>query len=178
MHNGTVDRTSLAPPDGPGSDRSRRYALLDAAFLDDPYPTYRELRELDPVYRDRRFLGWIVSRCNDVQAVLRDPTVSSRRPLADESIPRSLEPIADELRDLRRRIATRRARGATDCGGLMLRAPFSARDWARRRARRRSCAHLGILGCGIPSALAPPHCARLAFEGTFPRASSPAFGTM
>jgi cytochrome P450 len=37
-----------------------------------------------------------------VQTILRDPTVSSRRPLADEPIPRSLEPIADELRELRR----------------------------------------------------------------------------
>jgi cytochrome P450 len=97
-----VDRTSLAPRNEPGSDRSRRYPLLDAAFLDDPYPTYRELREHDPVYRDRRLMGWIVSRYDDVQAVLRDSSVSSQRPLADEPIPRSLEPIADELRELRR----------------------------------------------------------------------------
>jgi cytochrome P450 len=92
----------MAPRDGSGSDRSRRYTLLDAAFLDDPYPTYRQLREHDPVYRDRRFLGWIVSRYEDVQAVLRDPMVYSRRPLAEEPIPRSLELIADELRELRR----------------------------------------------------------------------------
>jgi cytochrome P450 len=103
MHNGVVD-TSVAPRDRPGSGHGLpgRYALLDAAFLDDPYPTYRQLREHDPVYRDRRFLGWIVSRYDGVQAVLRDPSVSSRRPLADEPIPRSLQPIADELRDLRR----------------------------------------------------------------------------
>jgi cytochrome P450 len=102
LQNGAVDTTGVALRNEPGSDRSRRYPLLDAAFLDDPYPSYRQLREHDPVYMDRRFLGWIISRYDDVQAVLRDPTVSSRRPLADEPIPRSLEPIADELRELRR----------------------------------------------------------------------------
>ena len=84
---------------GAGFDYSRRYAMLDTAFLDDPYPTYRQLREHDPVYRDRRFLGWIVSRYEDVQAILRDPTISSQRPLADERIPRSLEAIGDEPRE-------------------------------------------------------------------------------
>jgi hypothetical protein len=44
-------------------------------------PSNQQFREHDPVCRDRRFLGWIVSRY-DVQNILRDPTVSSRRDLA------------------------------------------------------------------------------------------------
>jgi cytochrome P450 len=67
-----VDTGSSAARSRVGADQGRRYALLDKAFLDDPYKTYRQLRERDPVYRDRRFLGWIVSRYDDVQAVLRD----------------------------------------------------------------------------------------------------------
>jgi hypothetical protein len=40
----------------------RRFELLDAASLDDPYPLYKEIRSVAPVYRDRRFLGWILTR--------------------------------------------------------------------------------------------------------------------
>lgn len=105
MHNRAVDAEAIiATQDAARGVRAqgrRRYALLDAAFLDDPYPTYRLLREHDPVYRDRRFLGWIISRYDDVLAVLRDPTISSQRPLPDEPIGRSLQPIVDEVRDLR-----------------------------------------------------------------------------
>ena len=54
-----------------------------------------------PVYRDRRFLGWILTRYEDVASVLKDPRVSSVRPTADEVIPTSLASIADRLRELR-----------------------------------------------------------------------------
>ena len=54
-----------------------------------------------PVYRDRRFLGWILTRYADVASVLKDPRVSSVRPTADEVIPTSLASIADRLRELR-----------------------------------------------------------------------------
>ena len=59
-----------------------RYELLAPAVLEDPYPTYAEIRATDPVYRDRRFLGWMLTRYDDVAAVLRDPQVSSLRPTA------------------------------------------------------------------------------------------------
>jgi pimeloyl-[acyl-carrier protein] synthase len=79
----------------------RRFELLDAASLDDPYPVYEEMRAVAPVYRDRRFLGWILTRYEDVASVLKDPRVSSVRPTADEVIPTSLASIADRLRELR-----------------------------------------------------------------------------
>jgi cytochrome P450 len=57
------------------------YELLDPAVLQDPYPLYRQMRDEAPVYRDRRFMGWILTRYEDVLAVLRDPRVSSQRPV-------------------------------------------------------------------------------------------------
>ena len=69
--------------------------------MDNPYPLYAELRAAAPVYRDRRFFGCILTRYDDVVAVLKDSRLSSRRPTADERVPRSLTAIADELRELR-----------------------------------------------------------------------------
>jgi len=43
----------------------------------DPHPYYRRLRERDPVHRSRLGGGWVLSRYDDVLAVLRDPTWSS-----------------------------------------------------------------------------------------------------
>jgi cytochrome P450 len=78
-----------------------RYELLDPSVLQDPYPLYRQMRDEAPVYRDRRFMGWILTRYDDVLAVLRDPRVSSQRPLATEPVGRSLASIATEVREIR-----------------------------------------------------------------------------
>src|ERR1700687_1379207 len=71
-----------------------RYELLDPSVLQDPYPLYRQMRDEAPVYRDRRFMGWILTRYDDVLAVLRDPRVSSNRPLASGPVGWALAPIA------------------------------------------------------------------------------------
>jgi len=56
--------------------------------LQDPYPLYRQMRDEAPVYRDRRFIdlsGGILTRHDDVLAMLRDPRLSSQqRPLASD----------------------------------------------------------------------------------------------
>jgi cytochrome P450 len=44
----------------------------------DPYPFYRWLRETAPVYWDDAWQTWIVSRYNDVTALLRDERLSAR----------------------------------------------------------------------------------------------------
>ena len=45
---------------------------LDPGYIADPYPTYRKLRERDP-YHESRLTGMlIVSRYEDVDAILRD----------------------------------------------------------------------------------------------------------
>jgi hypothetical protein len=51
-------------------------AGADAAFVDDPYPTYAALRTHDPVHA----LGpgsWLLTRYDDVLALYRDPAASS-----------------------------------------------------------------------------------------------------
>ena len=49
-----------------------RYDPFDATIIDDPYPTYRLLRDEDPVYRDSQTDTWVLSRHNDVQTALLD----------------------------------------------------------------------------------------------------------
>jgi cytochrome P450 len=44
----------------------------DAAFLDNPYPTYTRLRDEDPVHREASG-AWLLSRYDDVIGALRDP---------------------------------------------------------------------------------------------------------
>lgn len=53
--------------------------FLDPAFLEDPYPAYRRLRQESPVAYLEDDEMWVVSRYDDVVSVLRDPgTFSSR----------------------------------------------------------------------------------------------------
>jgi len=46
--------------------------IMDPALFDDPYPTYRLLRDEVPVYYDRKNALWVVSRYDDVVAVAKD----------------------------------------------------------------------------------------------------------
>ena len=46
--------------------------LFTPAFKHDPFPTYRILRDLHPVYRDPRTGAWLLSRFEDVYAALAD----------------------------------------------------------------------------------------------------------
>lgn len=51
-----------------------RHPIVDAAFLADPYPSYRALREAGPVHWSEEFFGgaWLLTRHADVERVLRD----------------------------------------------------------------------------------------------------------
>jgi cytochrome P450 len=55
--------------------------MLDASFLNDPYPTYHALRAAGPLHWSQEFFGgaWLLPHYADVAAVLRDPRFSSRR---------------------------------------------------------------------------------------------------
>ena len=48
------------------------YDLTSAEVREDPYPTYRALREIDPVHRLRLVDAWVLTRYRDVETVLRD----------------------------------------------------------------------------------------------------------
>ena len=50
---------------------------LRAELRRDPYPYYRRLRERDPVHRSYGASGWVLTRYDDIQAVLADRTVSA-----------------------------------------------------------------------------------------------------
>ena len=53
------------------------YDPLDAAFLADPYDTYRALRDHDPVHRHEDPPFYALSRFEDVWAAVRDPETFS-----------------------------------------------------------------------------------------------------
>src|SRR4051794_20506182 len=46
---------------------------MSPAFLADPYPSYRMLRENAPVVWADNVTAWLVSRHDDISACLRDP---------------------------------------------------------------------------------------------------------
>ena len=54
-----------------------RYAPFDASILNDPYPTYRSLRDTAPVYRAEESHTWVLSRHADVQAAALDHSTYS-----------------------------------------------------------------------------------------------------
>lgn len=51
--------------------------LFDDTMLDDPYARYALLRESDPVHYVGQVGAWIVTRYDDVERVLKDPSFSS-----------------------------------------------------------------------------------------------------
>ncbi|MEO8120566.1 MAG: cytochrome P450 [Rhodoferax sp.] len=55
--------------------------LIDAAFLANPYPTYRALQEAGPIHWSEEFFGgaWLLTRHADVELVLKDPRFSAQR---------------------------------------------------------------------------------------------------
>ena len=59
---------------------SFRFDPHDPAFVRDPYPTYKEMRERHPVYRMEETGFWLITRFEDVSRALADPaTFSSSR---------------------------------------------------------------------------------------------------
>ena len=63
-----------------GPERAQGFTLAgaDAAFVDDPYPTYAALREHDPVHAIAPG-SWLITRYADVLAVYRDATRQLRQ---------------------------------------------------------------------------------------------------
>jgi cytochrome P450 PksS len=55
------------------------YPLTDPAFLEDPYPVYRRMRQQDPVYWSDALGHWVLTRYDDVLAATRHPALSNAR---------------------------------------------------------------------------------------------------
>ena len=51
--------------------QTETYPLTDLAFLEDPYPVYRRMREHDPVYWSDELGRWVLTRYDDVLAAAR-----------------------------------------------------------------------------------------------------------
>src|SRR3954464_9283954 len=66
---------------------------LAEGFVEWPYDQYRRLRAEDPVHRSELLHGYCVTRFTDVNAILRDATVSS---VIDNAEPTPL--TIDEIR--------------------------------------------------------------------------------
>ncbi|HEU4324734.1 MAG TPA: cytochrome P450 [Roseiflexaceae bacterium] len=54
-------------------------SLLTPAFFADPYPTYHELQQHDPLHWSEAMSAWYVTRYRDVLALLREPRLSNNR---------------------------------------------------------------------------------------------------
>jgi cytochrome P450 PksS len=57
--------------------QTETYLLTDPAFLEDPYPVYRRMRQQDPVYWSDALRHWVLTRYDDVLAATRNPALSS-----------------------------------------------------------------------------------------------------
>src|SRR6266496_691690 len=66
--------------------------VLSPEYLANPYPLYHQLRAQDPVLWDEQVTAWVLTRYNDVAAVLRDPRFSAARmSIGTEWIPEELQ---------------------------------------------------------------------------------------
>ncbi|SDY34983.1 Cytochrome P450 [Amycolatopsis xylanica] len=62
-----------------------RFDTLDPDFIQNPYPFYRRLRERAPVHFEPALGGWMITRHQDVQRLLRHPRL--KRSSTDEAVP-------------------------------------------------------------------------------------------
>ena len=72
------------------------YNLLSARVAQDPYPTFARLRARDPVHRSLLLKGWLLTRYEDVDAVLRDHRRFSSDPLRRNSGHRRSAPLTPD----------------------------------------------------------------------------------
>jgi cytochrome P450/thioesterase domain-containing protein len=77
---------------------------LDPAFLADPYPFYRALRETAPVHYEDTLGGWVFTRYEDVSALLRNHNII-RPPVTDYLFASVPQADRDEMAAFERQLA-------------------------------------------------------------------------
>jgi cytochrome P450 len=89
------DRTGVTTTAG-----AARFDPLDPAFVASPYEHYAVLRDDDPVHWSELLCGFVITRFDDVDAVLRDTTMSSdiRRATSNPVVDLELEGMAEHGR--------------------------------------------------------------------------------
>lgn len=106
-----------------------RHASPFGSACPDPYSYYAELRERDPVHRHEGLGAWLLTRYEDVSALLRDPAFA----VSDSQAP---EPDADDaLRRLRQRTFLFRDPPRHDALRSLCRRAFHVHRIARLRPR-------------------------------------------
>jgi len=81
------------------SSRELDEALQSPAMIEDPYPTYRLLRESAPLFWSEQTERWFVSSMEDVQAVLRDARGYSLD-FGSTLLERYGSPVREQIQDL------------------------------------------------------------------------------
>jgi cytochrome P450/thioesterase domain-containing protein/protoporphyrinogen oxidase/acyl carrier protein len=76
---------------------------LDPAFINDPYPFYRALRETAPIHYEDSIGGWVFTRHDDVSQLLRHPKVE-RPPVTDYLFASVPQADRDEMSEFERMI--------------------------------------------------------------------------
>ena len=77
---------------------------LDPAFLNDPYPFYRALRETAPIHYEDSIGGWVFTRYDDVSQLLRNHSVI-RPPVTDYLFASVPQAQRDEMSEFERMLA-------------------------------------------------------------------------
>ncbi|PCJ21810.1 MAG: cytochrome [Gammaproteobacteria bacterium] len=58
----------------PSAEKKPYYSPFDTSFVDNPFPTYAELRAYGPIYKDDNLDFYVASRFEDVKQIARDTT--------------------------------------------------------------------------------------------------------
>jgi len=74
--------TATIPP--PQVAPTIEFNPLDPAFLADPYPFFRALREAAPILYVDSLGGWVFTRYEDISKMLRDPRLNIRPPVTEQ----------------------------------------------------------------------------------------------
>ena len=135
----TAARRDAPPPARSGSTRSIRRSS--------PRPTssYAVLRDEDPVHWSDLLWGWVITRFDDVAAVLRDPSMSSdiQQRHAD----------ADRRARARRPGRARAGDAARSCTSTIPTTPGSASSWPSRSGSGRSTGSATLVDDRVAAAL-------------------------
>lgn len=78
-------------------DTFTMHDLLSPETQADPYPVFQRLRQESPVHEDPHGNGWVISRYDDIAAVLADKRFSARHIVTLEEKDRGVNPIMAAL---------------------------------------------------------------------------------
>jgi cytochrome P450 len=86
---------------GEAAQTTIAFNFNDPAFINDPFPFFRALRETAPIYYEDSIGGWVFTRYADVAQLLRHPSVA-RPPVTDYLFASVPQADRDEMKDFER----------------------------------------------------------------------------